>query len=213
MLIDMHNHTRHGSSDSVIGIDELLRIAKQRGVDGVCITEQDKITKDLDLDALIRKYELKVFAGVEMSISSLGHFLCYGIDSLPISVEELKIALQLLLDNLSYCSATIESEELMRLEGAIRLQKALKQDDVLSLFDMIHNQNGVVFWAHPFDSYSLLGTRFNEYVEKRRSLQMQHFHDYIKQNDSFLQLLIEQVDGFEAINGFHNGNYSPYFFV
>jgi hypothetical protein len=31
MLIDMHNHTEHGSQDSIIRIDQLIQLARNAG--------------------------------------------------------------------------------------------------------------------------------------------------------------------------------------
>jgi len=204
MLIDMHNHTRHGSSDSVIEIDELLHTAKQRGMDGVCVTEHENIVKDFDFEALRKRYEMPIFVGVEISILPVGHFLCYGIDSISISVEEVRVALQQFLEDLPSDSTTIESEELMKLKGAVQLVRALKHDDALSLIETVHIQKGAIFWAHPFDDYTLLRKRFNEYVEECGLLQVEGFDEYLRGKDDILWQTVEKIDGFEVINGCSN---------
>lgn len=42
MRIDLHNHTVHGSVDAVNDPDRLVEIARERGADGIAITEHGK---------------------------------------------------------------------------------------------------------------------------------------------------------------------------
>ena len=43
MLIDLHNHTWPRSHDSVLDPEDLVQRAKAAGLDGICLTEHDKI--------------------------------------------------------------------------------------------------------------------------------------------------------------------------
>ena len=38
MLIDMHMHEMTFSKDSFLKLDEMVRIAKEKGLDAICIT-------------------------------------------------------------------------------------------------------------------------------------------------------------------------------
>ena len=41
MKLDMHCHTHEGSVDSKIGVEEYIRILKEKGYDGMLITDHD----------------------------------------------------------------------------------------------------------------------------------------------------------------------------
>lgn len=81
MRIDLHNHTAHGSGDALTEPDELVEIARARGLDGVCITEHSKEKTPLAED-LARRHGFPVFGGMEAS-SELGDFLVFGVPSVP----------------------------------------------------------------------------------------------------------------------------------
>ena len=64
--IDMHTHSKEGSSCASIPIMETIKILKSKGVDGMLITDHESIAgfnsiKDKDLDGF------KVFCGFEQS--------------------------------------------------------------------------------------------------------------------------------------------------
>ena len=43
MLIDMHMHEMTFSKDSFLKLDEMVRIAKEKGIDAICITDHDSM--------------------------------------------------------------------------------------------------------------------------------------------------------------------------
>ena len=43
MLVDMHLHERTCSKDSFLSLNEIVSIAKARGLDAVCITDHDSM--------------------------------------------------------------------------------------------------------------------------------------------------------------------------
>ncbi len=56
---------------------------KAIGLDGIAITDHDSIAAILKAKDVARKYNVKVFTGVEIS-TQRGHLLAYGIDEKPI---------------------------------------------------------------------------------------------------------------------------------
>ena len=80
MVLDLHIHTTI-SGDSIITAENLIKVAKSAGLDGVCITEHG-IEKSRIADDLARRYEFPVFGGLEAS-TELGDILVFGIDSYP----------------------------------------------------------------------------------------------------------------------------------
>ena len=79
MLIDLHCHTRPLSACSALDADELVRLAVERGLDGVCLTEHDRAWAPKDLAALRARSPIPVFSGVELT-TDLGHILAFGLE-------------------------------------------------------------------------------------------------------------------------------------
>ncbi|MBE0479536.1 MAG: PHP domain-containing protein [Dehalococcoidia bacterium] len=78
MIIDLHTHSRPRSDDSDLDPGELVRLARQAGLDGVCLTEHDWHWDARDLAALSREMHFPVFSGMEIS-SDEGHLLVFGL--------------------------------------------------------------------------------------------------------------------------------------
>ncbi len=82
MKIDLHNHTTKYSPCSVMSPDEMMEAAKAAGIDGVCITEHDKIWSVDDARALSDKHGVAVFRGVEITTTG-GDVLVFGLEEEP----------------------------------------------------------------------------------------------------------------------------------
>jgi hypothetical protein len=82
MLFDLHLHTSRYSPDSVIDPFELVDRAREVGLDGIVITEHDRLWPEHELEELrARGKGLVVLAGVEIAGRG-GDMLCYGVSSL-----------------------------------------------------------------------------------------------------------------------------------
>ncbi len=82
MKFDLHMHTSRYSSDSIIDPYELVARAKTIGLDGIVITEHDRLWPDKELAELRAKADgLVVLAGVEVTGRG-GDMLCYGVTDL-----------------------------------------------------------------------------------------------------------------------------------
>lgn len=81
MKIDLHNHTARGSIDAVTDPDALIEIAKERGADGIAITEHGKTRSPL-VSGLAARHRFPVFNGMEVSCE-LGDLLVFGVDRVP----------------------------------------------------------------------------------------------------------------------------------
>lgn len=80
--IDHHIHTTRHSPDSIIEPEELIDRAKATGLDGVVITEHDRLWDEEELSELASRAEgLTILSGVEVSTRE-GHFLVYGLTDL-----------------------------------------------------------------------------------------------------------------------------------
>ena len=78
MLIDLHCHTRPLSACSALSAEELVELAAERGLDGICLTEHDRAWDVAGLEALRLRSPVAVFSAVELS-TDLGHVLAFGL--------------------------------------------------------------------------------------------------------------------------------------
>jgi predicted metal-dependent phosphoesterase TrpH len=77
MWIDTHCHTKH-SYDNWLEPLDLIRRAKELGLDGVCITEHYSYDASEPVERLGREEGFLVLRGVEIS-TDRGHLLAYGV--------------------------------------------------------------------------------------------------------------------------------------
>lgn len=82
MFIDLHIHEKRFSKDSFISLEEIVEIAKAKGLDGICITDHES----MGLREYAAEYSAKtgfpIFVGIEY-YSLQGDILAFGIDSFP----------------------------------------------------------------------------------------------------------------------------------
>lgn len=82
MLVDMHLHEKTFSKDSFLSLDEILTIARARGLDGICITDHDSMGLRAEAEARSEREDLPIFVGVE-SFTLWGDITAWGIDDCP----------------------------------------------------------------------------------------------------------------------------------
>ncbi|MBQ8238456.1 MAG: PHP domain-containing protein [Oscillospiraceae bacterium] len=82
MLVDMHLHEKRFSTDSFISLEEIVEIAKGKGLDAVCITDHDSMELRDFAAAYSKKVNFPIFVGVEY-FSLQGDITAWGIDSFP----------------------------------------------------------------------------------------------------------------------------------
>lgn len=91
MLIDLHCHTLPRSACSALDPLELARLAAERGLDGICLTEHDRAWDADALDALRRAAPIAVFSAAELT-TDLGHVLAFGLPASAFSAEARELA-------------------------------------------------------------------------------------------------------------------------
>ncbi len=92
MRLDLHIHTTLASACSVMDPDEMMKAALDAGLDGVCITEHNRIWTPEQADKLSQKYGIAVFRGIEITTTG-GDILAFGFGEEPegmMTPEELK---------------------------------------------------------------------------------------------------------------------------
>jgi len=90
VFIDLHIHEKNFSKDSFLELDEIVKIAKRRGLDAICITDHESMGLKEYAAEYTKKTGFPVFVGIEF-YSLQGDILAFGIDSYPdhrISAQE-----------------------------------------------------------------------------------------------------------------------------
>jgi predicted metal-dependent phosphoesterase TrpH len=93
MKIDLHIHTTAYSSCSRMSPDDMMKAAVAAGLDGVCITEHNRVWSADDAEALSRKHGIAVFRGMEVTTTA-GDVLTFGLYEPPsklVTPEELRL--------------------------------------------------------------------------------------------------------------------------
>lgn len=80
MLIDLHCHTKVHSSCSNLEPAELVRLSREAGLDGVCLTEHDRLWDAAEIAALGAEHGFLVLRAIEVT-TEMGHVLAYGLDA------------------------------------------------------------------------------------------------------------------------------------
>ncbi len=82
MLVDMHLHALPHSTDSFITLEQIVTIAKGKGLDAICLTDHDSMGgKDFAAE-LSKKYRMPIFVGLEY-YSLQGDITTWGIETFP----------------------------------------------------------------------------------------------------------------------------------
>ena len=82
MLIDMHLHALPNSTDSFLTLQEIVNLAKLRGLDAICLTDHDSMGGKAFAEEYSREIGFPIFVGVEY-FSLWGDITAWGIDSFP----------------------------------------------------------------------------------------------------------------------------------
>lgn len=87
LKIDMHIHTKF-SYDSDNRVEDIVRVAKERGLDGVGLVDHDTIAGFGEMIRIGKEHDLIVIPGVEVRVKG-GYLLAYGdITELPPKGED-----------------------------------------------------------------------------------------------------------------------------
>ncbi|MCC7363835.1 MAG: PHP domain-containing protein [Dehalococcoidia bacterium] len=78
MLIDLHCHALPRSQCSSLRPEELVDLARERGLDGICLAEHDAAWPADELADLRRRTGFVVLAAVELT-TDRGHILAFGL--------------------------------------------------------------------------------------------------------------------------------------
>ena len=78
MIVDLHCHTLPLSTCSSLRAEELVDLARERGLDGICLTEHDRQRTPGELEELSRRTGFTVIGAIELT-TDMGHVLAFGM--------------------------------------------------------------------------------------------------------------------------------------
>ncbi len=133
LLIDMHAHSSAISECCRIPIDEVLRVAKKTGLDGIVLTNHysEKYADESSPDDLARRYNEEYFTARELG-ESMGLTVLYGIE-LTVSRDP---KLHILIYGVPFSFIT-DNPMIYTLEQG-------------ELYALVHSYGGAVVQAHPY---------------------------------------------------------------
>lgn len=82
MFIDVHMHEMTHSKDSFLELDEMVKIAKEKGLDAICITDHDSMGLKEYAKEYSERTGFPVFVGIEY-YSLQGDIVAFGIEEYP----------------------------------------------------------------------------------------------------------------------------------
>ena len=168
---DLHVHTNY--SDGTHSIEEVIRLAKNRGIKVVAITDHDTLYHYDKVKKICEKNNIKTIRGVEMSCYDFDvykkvHVVGLWLNDNPTHVEELcNHTLKCrdeyhhqLIDELNDKGLDITYEEAKKFSPynivfKMHLFQAIVNIDVKSGIEAIHKDGGIAILAHPceYDNY------------------------------------------------------------
>jgi hypothetical protein len=90
MLIDLHTHTSPNSDDSFLSPGQLIRKAKESGLDGICLTEHDWYWTNGAVAPLVKENDFLVIPGVEIN-TEVGHIVAFGVDEFKFGTHHISV--------------------------------------------------------------------------------------------------------------------------
>ncbi|MCH8206348.1 MAG: PHP domain-containing protein [Chloroflexi bacterium] len=87
-VFDLHVHTVRGSSDSSLTPEQLVKRAREIGLDGICLTEHSGGWDDQKLQEAFQDSGITVVGGLEVE-TEMGHVLVFGLHSYTSGINKI----------------------------------------------------------------------------------------------------------------------------
>ena len=125
-------HEKRYSLDSTLALEEIVEIAKKRGLDAICITDHDSMGLREYAEEYSKKTGFPIFVGIEY-FSLQGDILAFGIDHYP----EDRISAQEFIDYVHEQGGVVVSAHPFRhnrrgLEGYLDILKGVDAIEILN---------------------------------------------------------------------------------
>jgi predicted metal-dependent phosphoesterase TrpH len=132
VLIDLHCHTQPLSGCSSLTVEQLVTGARAAGLDGICLTEHDRLWPVEQARELGKALDFVILRGMEVT-TEVGHVLVFGLDEPPPGMF-LAATLR---------SAVEQAGGVMALAHPARSgQPRIGPETITALFDAVESLNG-----------------------------------------------------------------------
>ncbi|MDD4780962.1 MAG: PHP domain-containing protein [Tissierellia bacterium] len=141
MLVDMHLHEKTYSLDSMQELKEMVKVAKTRGLDAICITDHDSMGLKDFAEQYSKEIGFPIFVGVEF-FSLQGDITAFGIDAIPSDRINAQAFIDYVLKRGGVCFACHPFRNNNRgLREKLKLVKGLTGIEVLNGSTPYHDNN------------------------------------------------------------------------
>lgn len=176
-MVDLHIHTN--ASDGLLNIEEVIKLAEQRELNTIAITDHDTVQGLLDLEQSGLSYTLQVINGIELSTVYKVpiHILGYGID---IHNEHLN---QLLFDIKNNRIREIKKVISLLKENEIDIcaAKVIKSEKCLTM-------DAIAKYIHKTGYADSMEDAYDKYLRKERC---GYYHKYSLDTKEAIELILE----------------------
>lgn len=145
MKLDMHCHTREGSPDGKVGLLENIELLKQKGYDGMLITDHDSYKAYRYYQKLAEKpSDFVVLKGIEYDTIDAGHMLIVMPSGVKLPILELRgLPIAPLIEIVHYFGGIIGpahpcGEKFLSIRNTLRERKS---GNIYKKFDFIEGYN------------------------------------------------------------------------
>lgn len=150
MFIDLHMHERSYSKDSMLSLEEMVSIAKERHLNAICITDHDSMGLRDYAAEYTKTVNFPIYVGIEY-YSLQGDILAFGLNDHP----KERLDAQIFIDSVHEQSGVVISAHPFRhnrrgLEGALDLLKGIDGIEILNGSTMPDATMMAVRYAHKY---------------------------------------------------------------
>ena len=141
MLIDLHCHTKY-SGDNRLEPVELIRTARARRLDAVCITEHDSFCASEPVEKTAEREGFLIFRGAEINTDK-GHILTFGLrdDSWKNKNDGYYSRINDIRPKVEACGGILVPAHPFRMVGAASASTGLFDMDYIAALEVLNGEN------------------------------------------------------------------------
>lgn len=199
MLIDLHNHVEEGSDDSRVSARELARLGRERGLDGLCVTDHDSFEAREAVLRAAAEVGVLMLQGVEVR-TERGHLLLYGPETPFWKQEGMVIATH-------HLQRLIQNRDQVALSELQRTLAVLTKvpGTAMEVIEYTRQHDGCVALAHPLsyagDNPASLHSLMRQWLRDHTGeVDMGQFLRHVGDTDHGWLDVLESVDAIETCN-------------
>lgn len=180
LRFDMHCHTKYGSIDAKVAITEYVKILKDKGYDGMLVTDHDSYDgyNVWKKTSLSRETEFVVLKGIEYDTRDAGHFIVIMPDGIELKALTLRgMSVRSLVDLVHEYGGILGPAHPFgtRSSSAMLFHAMKKSRNLINEFDFIEAFNA----CEAVEANRLSNSMAYEYVKPMFGGSDSHDHKYV----------------------------------